>query len=461
MENEYNNFRQTAFSGFIGVAESDITPPVGIYNRNWGAADHDVATGIHRPLSLTCMSFQSTVDQKPLILIAADFCGWRSAEDGNALRAAILSALAIPATHLMFCLTHTHSGPILSREHETKPGGHFVADYLIELEKSAIALAKKALSNAVSAVLTWEYGSCKLAANRDLQDLDKDRYLVGLNQEAPADDTLLVGRISDSDQKIIGTIINYACHPTTLAWQNRLISPDYVGAMRELVTSVTQSPCLFLQGASGELAPAEQYTGDPAIADKHGRQLGYAVLSVLEGMLPPATELVFEQVVESGAPLALWKRRTFTPSNTCLAFIEEVAYDLKTLPSLKEIELQYEECEDRVSKERLWRLRAIRINLGEGDAVSMPLWIWKLGDSLMVGQSNEAYSVFQLELRRQLSPNPVAVMNLVNGSAGYLPPSNLYHNNIYQVWQSPFAIGSLERLIAITLKTAKKIIANR
>ena len=24
--------------------------------------------------------------------------------------------------------------------------------------------------------------------------------------------------------------MNYACHPTTLAWQNTLISPDYVGA---------------------------------------------------------------------------------------------------------------------------------------------------------------------------------------------------------------------------------------
>lgn len=461
MENKYKNFRQAAFSGFIGVAQTEVTPPVGIYNRNWAAANHDVASGIHRPLTLTCMSFQSARDQLPLILIAADFCVWRNAEDGRKLRGSILKELVIPASHLMFCLTHTHSGPVLSRENGTKPGGHFVDDYLAELEKSAITLANHTVSNAVSAVLTWEYGSCKLAANRDLQDLDKDRYLVGLNQKEQADDTLLVGRITNSQQKIIGTIVNYACHPTTLAWQNSLISPDYVGAMRELVGSVTQTPCLFLQGASGELAPVEQYTDDTAIADKHGRQLGYAVLSVLEGMLPPATALAFDRVVESGAALAVWVRRKFSPSNACLAFIEEVSYDLKALPSLKEIEQQYEECEDRIAKEKLWRQRAIRLNLGDGDTVNVPVWIWKLGNSLLVGQPNEAYSALQLELRKELSPNPVAVMNLVNGSAGYLPPAYLYHKNIYQVWQSPFAVGSLEQLINTALKIAKKIISNQ
>src|SRR5688500_4214416 len=34
----------------VGVARGDITPPVGIYHRMWGAARHDRATGVHRPL---------------------------------------------------------------------------------------------------------------------------------------------------------------------------------------------------------------------------------------------------------------------------------------------------------------------------------------------------------------------------------------------------------------------------
>ena len=37
-------------------------------------------------------------------------------------------------------------------------------------------------------------------------------------------------------------------------------------------------------------------------------------------------------------------------------------------------------------------------------------------------------------------------MNLINGSIGYLPPRHLYDEKIYQVWQTPFERGSLERL---------------
>src|SRR5438105_8025614 len=38
-----------------GVARCDITPPVGIYHRMWGAAVHDQATGVHRPLLATAL----------------------------------------------------------------------------------------------------------------------------------------------------------------------------------------------------------------------------------------------------------------------------------------------------------------------------------------------------------------------------------------------------------------------
>ena len=49
-------FSHPSFHGQIGVARSDITPPVGIYARNWGAAEHDVADSIHCPLTLTALA---------------------------------------------------------------------------------------------------------------------------------------------------------------------------------------------------------------------------------------------------------------------------------------------------------------------------------------------------------------------------------------------------------------------
>src|SRR5690606_13777212 len=38
-----------------GISTGDITPPVGIYHRMWGAALHDRAEGIHRPLTATAL----------------------------------------------------------------------------------------------------------------------------------------------------------------------------------------------------------------------------------------------------------------------------------------------------------------------------------------------------------------------------------------------------------------------
>ncbi len=65
-------FSHPSFHGHIGVARVDITPPVGIYSRNWGAAKHDVADSIHRPLTMTALLLSACKDDAPLVFIDAD-----------------------------------------------------------------------------------------------------------------------------------------------------------------------------------------------------------------------------------------------------------------------------------------------------------------------------------------------------------------------------------------------------
>lgn len=439
------------------MARKDITPPAGIFSRNWGAATHDVAEGVHLPLTLTCITFQVAASPNPLVMISADLGWWKSAADEKQLREGILQALQLHEARLMFCLTHTHAGPGTFSEDAEKPGGHLIQPYLLHLQQTAITAAQEALAAAKPAVLSWQYGTCNLAVNRDLPL--ENRYVVAYNPAASPDQTLLTGRIT-TDGKITGTIVNYACHPTTLAWDNKLLSPDYIGAMREMVEAATGAPCLFLQGASGDLAPLEQYSGDTGLADAYGRQLGFAVLSALEGMLPESRELFFTGVVESGASLGIWEQRAFSPSEVMLAEMHEVTLPLKDLPSLEEIERAWAACEDRVLKERLWRQRGIRKNIGEGQSARMPLWVWRLGSSLLIGQPNETYSIFQQTLRNSCAPFAVGVMNIVNGYAGYLPPSAAYMQNSYAVWQTPFDKGALEILTAAAQSISQRMIAS-
>src|SRR4051812_26164144 len=112
----------SSFRGLVGVAREDITPPIGIYARCWGAAKHETAEGIHRPLTLTCITFQTDASAQPLVLFGADLMIWRSREDEWSLRGALLDELGLDESRLMFCLSHTHSAPSLIRENAGRPG---------------------------------------------------------------------------------------------------------------------------------------------------------------------------------------------------------------------------------------------------------------------------------------------------------------------------------------------------
>lgn len=439
-------YKQSAFQGIIGVAETDITPPEGIYMGNWGAAISPVSTGTHRPLLMTCLTFQSKQSDEPMVLIGLDLGWWKDSSDEMIIRQAILHQTGIGAQNLLMCLSHTHSGPSLSRRDADKPGGHLVNPYLDDLVKKAVRLIDSALKGAEESVLMWEYGHCNLAQNRDLRDPENDRFLVGFNPDKKGDDTLLCGLVSDIQGRPRAIIVNYACHPTTLGWGNTLISPDFPGVMKEVVSQEMNVPVLYIQGASGDLAPRINYSSDLKVPEKYGKQLGFAVLSTLESITTPGHRLSFQGSVESGAPLAIWKEEEFNMPGSIRASQYLISYRIKDIPTYQELEDQWEYCSDSVEKERLWRKMGIRKALGDGAEAEISLWIWKLGTAFIVAQPNEAYSELQMDVRVMFPDRAIVVGNLVNGSYGYLAPKEFRDQNIYTVWQSPFEIGSLDVL---------------
>ncbi|MBI4025064.1 MAG: alkaline ceramidase [Verrucomicrobia bacterium] len=446
-----SSFFSPSFRGLIGVARRDITPPVGIYARNWGAAKQDTAEGVHRPLTLTALTLRTEPQSKPLALVDTDLGWWRSIFNEQAFRGKILEKLGLDPSRFIFTLSHTHSAPPLTEPHPDWQGGELLRGYLETLRHATIEAVLNALKSATRATLEWHTGRCQLAANRDLPDPDptRRRVVCGFHPDADSDDTLLIGRVTDDAGRILATLANYACHPTTLAWDNRLLSPDYIGAMRETIQDHTGgAPAIFLQGASGELAPRYQYVGDPAVADAHGRQLAFAALATLADMEPSGTELAYGGVIESGAPLAIWKRQPRRASDVLRAFHSTVELPLKDWPSAAELERQRHACADRVLEERLRRKRDIRLVLGDGKTFPLPFWVWRMGDAFLVGCMAESYSWLQQHLRRRFVGRAIACMNLVNGSIGYLPPAKSYDADAYQVWQTAFDRGSLEILAA-------------
>jgi hypothetical protein len=441
-------FSHPSFAGKIGFAQSDITPPVGIYARNWGAANHDAAKGIHRPLHARVLSLQSDDCKNPILLISLDLGWWKTREDEWFVRGALLEEFDLDESRVLINLTHTHAGPVFCREDSDKPGGEFIAPYLQKVRDAVLDAARRAEAGSTPATLAWAFGKCTLARNRDLPDPQRERILCGFNPDAPADDTLLVGRATENETgKTICVLANYACHPTTLAWDNKLISPDWLGAFYETIANQTNAPALFLQGASGELQPRETFIGDTKIADAQGKQFAFAVLSTLAGMLPPNTVLEYSGAVESGAPLAIWQRMLHEQNTHLSAKRIEIEMPLKDdLESAAQLQSALDNCEDRMLRERLTRKMRVRRTVGDGGSTRLPVWIWEVGDAIFIAHREEAYSVFQKELRAQFPDKAIIVMNLTNGSCGYLPPNGLYDLDMYQVWQTPYARGAAEIL---------------
>ena len=452
MSRQHTNWREPSFTGLIGVARRDVTPPKGIYARSWGAAEHDVAAGVHRPLLCTVLTLRAEGrEDKPLVLAAIDAGWFRGPEGAEAICGRVRRELGLPDAAFMLALSHTHAGPSVSPAESDKPGGGMIAAYVDGIGATIVEAAREAVRGEQPAVLTLGTGRCAVASERDLPDPAAGRFVCGFNPGAPADDVCLVGRVARvSDGAVVATIVNYACHPTTLAWENRLISPDFVGAMRETVERGTGgAPCLFLQGASGELAPRQQYCGDTAVADAHGRSLGYAALSVIEEMLPPNRGLKLEGVVESGAPLAVWRPCPVEAKRLIGANRFEVDVPLKnTLRREEHIAADLCASTDRAARERLHRELLVLRTVGSGMVSHRPMWMWKVGDVLLLGQSDEAYSQLQRDVRAAFPEFAVVVMNVVNGWGGYLCPSGHYERQLYQVQQSPYAKGCLEAVIA-------------
>jgi hypothetical protein len=115
-------FRHPSFQGRIGVARADITPPVGIYARNWGAAKHDVARSIHRPLTLTAMTLTSTNSGDTLVLVDADLGWWKSLQTFRDFQSRLHEALDVEPANLIFALSHTHAAPPLMDTDDSLPG---------------------------------------------------------------------------------------------------------------------------------------------------------------------------------------------------------------------------------------------------------------------------------------------------------------------------------------------------
>src|SRR6266850_305710 len=91
----------------VGVAEIDITPPVG--HRMAGYFDERLATGVHDPLKAKAIVLQQGAEQ--IALVFCDLVGVSLNVTTNA-RTQASQKTGIPVSNIVICATHSHTGPL-------------------------------------------------------------------------------------------------------------------------------------------------------------------------------------------------------------------------------------------------------------------------------------------------------------------------------------------------------------
>jgi hypothetical protein len=472
----------------------------------WGAATHDRSTGIHRPLTATVLFLQrlpasgdtnsgyslasARASATPAldgagdlkVMIAVDHCLMWTTEM-NRLLDHVSTATGVARDALIVFFSHTHAAGLMGLERKELPGGDLIEPYLEELALKIAGLVVEARQNLVAATIVYGRGRCGLATHRDYFDEAHGHYVCGFNPTGIADDTVVVGRVAREDNGVVlSTIVNYACHPTTLAWDNTLISPDFVGAMRDVVETATGAPCVFIQGASGDIGPREGFVGDTEVADRNGRQLGYAALATLESLPPAGQEFVYVGPVVSGATIGTWKyRRESTESSVRQSEWKSntVIVPLKyrrDLPDRTELDQERAKWQDderaaiaandlersrhaRAMIERATRRLSRVALLPLGDSYPYPVVVWRIGDAVWVALDGEHYNILQRALRERFPGVPLIIGTLANGSkVWYLPDAESYGLGLYQEEVSVLERGSLETVIETASDAIRRLL---
>lgn len=215
----------------VGFSTVDITPDhMGFPLYGYGGSER-LSSGVHDAITSRTMVLKS--GQQAWSLTVVDLIGI-DAEKVNKVRQLVADKnLGLDANAIMISAIHTHSAPgIQEPDNWDRPFEQIIAEGIIEAWKK-LEPAKVG----VSAGFLYGY-----QVNR--------RWM-----ERPVDPSVNVIRFDDLKGKPIGIGVNFGLHPVVMGYDSMLISADYVGVARRFVEDKFDCPCLFANGAAGDVNP--------------------------------------------------------------------------------------------------------------------------------------------------------------------------------------------------------------
>lgn len=468
-------------SGLLaGVARADITPPVGIAHLNWGSQTHVEARGID-PAGMWATALVLSDGKQKYVIVDMDYHG--ITKDVEAAIGMASARTGIPPEHIRLNATHTHAGP--NFQAEKGPLGIDENKYLPAIQGYRRQVAEKVAGAVFEANLklrpvhAWSArGTGDVNMNRRVRATATTPPAVGLNPDGFVDRELTVLRIDDAEGNPYAVIVNFQAHGTVLTFENKLISPDWIGMVRKTVEQLIPGAlCLYLQGAAGDQGPAEGGTGDVTVAHRLGRRLGAQAAAIALSIETVRREPVFEGYTESTALAARQPWRVLGPRPAELRFMREVvrvprrAYEKGEIERMAALAESARKRMEEVANADEWTKRQAdarwrRFNdllvkwrhPMDPSPLEVELQVLRIGEMAIAAMPGEPFAGIGAAVKKN-SPFMVTMFcGYSSGKGGgYMPVESEYEHGGYEVERTPYGKGAAAAVVEAASAILKRL----
>ena len=348
----------------------------------------------------------------------------------------IAAASGLERAELVVCASHTHSGPagVVPRLHpadadQSNPAmrAAFIATCAAAIEDARGCLEPVDL-------LIGKADTAGLAANRNDPDGPFDPRLTVLATRSPYGDLRTV-------------LVHFACHPTILSADSRLVSADFPGtlrrALRTLLSGQDRPPEVhFLNGAAGDISSRYTRKGqDKTEVERVGNGLANAAAAALLDARSVKGRIEYGRQHVDLEPRAL------------------DGEEVESLPTKKtSLTVNVDAAERRRAETRAqgaMLLERLRQNGSTRVRTTFDVEAWTLGHVILVAVPGEFFASLGASVVAA-SPSPTLVLGYANGYVGYLPDHAAYASGTYEALASPFAAGAGEHVARIALNLVRR-----
>ncbi len=420
-----NNISDTLYAG---TARININPSGSCLLDGFAGRDHG-SEGIHDNLYVTALALSR--HEKILVIIGVDILGLNN-EQMDKIWILAKKRLNLKPDQLFINCSHTHAGPEVrpSFNHETcAPGEVGKPDpaYIDELIEKIIRSANEALINLIPAEASWGIGETFIGINRRAPDISiYSQQATGYenfpNPEKEIDRSCPVILFKDKKGKPISLVFGASCHPTTMRYDNYLISAEFPGVARRILEeNLDGAPSLFLQGIAGDVKPRQVVEGNGFRSGNFddieivGKELAADVKTTIKNGLKPLDIRIGTSLKRVALPFdKTWNEETYRR----YARKEEAKY------------------------RRVWANYWLKkLSKGESmlSSIDLTLSIVELSSELrFLGIAGELLTDIGLKIKHQFKEGITLPFGYTNGEVAYIPDAEALREGGYEAIETVF-----------------------